>query len=39
MAYSGTISQEDSSDSIDEPAFSAGGANFEALVQKDPSLK
>jgi hypothetical protein len=30
MTYSGTLSQ-DSSDGLDEPAFSAGGAIFEAL--------
>jgi hypothetical protein len=32
MAYSGTISEEDSNDSIDMPAFSTGGAIFEALA-------
>jgi len=38
MAYSGKLSNDDS-DSLDEPAFSANGAIFEALAQADPNFK
>lgn len=37
MTYTGKLGNDDSS-SLDEPAFSANGAIFEALAQANPSF-
>ena len=37
MTYSGKLGNDDST-SLDEPAFSANGAIFEALAQANPSF-